>query len=534
MKADGHYTREDLEAVFDGGFHLPDGFLFGVANSAYQVEGGFNGPGEPCNNWAKWERSGRAEPTGESARFWNDYPAFIELARDIGLGGFRMGLDWSRVQPATYLDAGRVPPFDDHAVERYSDILAAMKAAGLEPMVTLQMFTHPLWLGIDLWLDEKKVDFYLEFVEHVCREVNSLLLEKHRLGPIRYWITINEPNILSLMSYLMAWYPHGVLGVRKCGRAWGNMISAHARAYDLIHQVYSDNGWSEPAVSFNTGCASPYLLGKVALDIVAARTCGIERDSLPVHLSSRKEAFEEEVSRCPAVRPVSRTVRLLEKALLWGTSVLFDINDFSAGVDALYASPRPRKMDFIGIDVYDPFFASMVRRPGRRTAGGVGILPAAREWEWTVNPAVLYHFLKAESSGIEGVPVIVVENGMAYRVKRGKAYPRLDGMTRDRFLQGFLFEAMRAMKEGVPLQGYFHWTLVDTYEWGTYQPRFGLYTVDRANRASVRPVDCWGTDAAGVYGEIVAALSSGDNGRMIDVFERDFATCPPPKKQSVR
>lgn len=146
MKFRRHFGRRELEKLFDD-FSLPDDFLFGVANSAYQVEGGFNGPGEPLNNWVEYENSGRAERSGEAIRFWTDYPEQVELAAGIGLNAFRMSIEWARVQPETSSNARSVPPFDVAAIEAYSDMIASVMNAGMEPVVTLHHFTSLIGLG---------------------------------------------------------------------------------------------------------------------------------------------------------------------------------------------------------------------------------------------------------------------------------------------------------------------------------------------------------------------------------------------------
>lgn len=522
MRFERHYSRDDIERLFGSGFSLPEEFLWGVSNSAYQVEGGYNGPGEPCNNWAEPERKGKVERTGEATRFWTEYPKFIELAQGLGLNGFRMGVDWSRVQPTTLTVPGKPPPFDRDAIERYAEILGAMMAAGLEPMVTLHMFTHPAWLGQNLWLEYENVGYFTRFAREVAGSVNDLLVEKHRQHPVKYWITINEPNVLAIVTYLLHWYPHKSFGIHNCGRAWGNMLAAHCRAYDTLHRVYEEKGWQRPYVTFNTGCNSIYLLEKVALDLVNARINGVERKDLVSYLEQGRLDWEEEIARCPDVRRVSWVSRLMERALAGGTRFFFDLDDFANGIEAIYESEEPRKMDYVAIDLYDPFFRNALKAPTWRDVRERRLNLNAEEWEWVLNPRALYHFLKAECINAPGLPVVIVENGMAYKVYRGKVEARRDGATRDRFLQCFIYEAMRALKDGVPLKGYFHWTLIDTYEWGRYEPRFGLYTVDRTGRkAGVSPVDTWGIDAGKAYREIATALVSGDRKRIAGAFLKD-------------
>src|SRR4051812_13723231 len=96
----------------------PSGFLWGVATSAYQSEGGYNGAGEPQTNWAWAEQSGDVVPSGKAAEFWTRYPEDFDRAGQLGLNAFRLGFEWSRVQPTTSLEAlAEPPPFDISALD---------------------------------------------------------------------------------------------------------------------------------------------------------------------------------------------------------------------------------------------------------------------------------------------------------------------------------------------------------------------------------------------------------------------------------
>src|SRR5207249_6316088 len=124
---------------------VPDGFRFGVATAGFQIEGGYNGPGRPANNWAGWERTGRVEPSGDALGFWDGYEQQLDRAVAAGCDAFRLSVEWARVEPAE----GAV---DDTALDRYAAILDACGERGLEPLVALHHFTHPAWLGEEFWL----------------------------------------------------------------------------------------------------------------------------------------------------------------------------------------------------------------------------------------------------------------------------------------------------------------------------------------------------------------------------------------------
>ena len=517
-----HFDRHDLEDLFDENFKLPDDFMFGVANAAFQVEGGFNGQGEPLNNWVELERSGKVEPCGEAVRFWTDYPEHIELATGMGLNGFRMSLEWARVQPGTGPSSGGVPSFDRSAIEAYSDMIAAMMKAGTEPVVTLHHFTHPYWLGLDFWLERDRLYLFRAYVEEMAGSLNSLLVEKHSLRPIRYWVTINEPNVFSLLTYTLRYFPHQKGGLAETARCWSNMMDAHCRAYDAIHQVYEQKGWEAPLVSYNTFHWSTYYMDKVMTDLLLARSNGVERSGIQAYIDRSKADWDTEIAKSPQPLKAPWVNLKLEELVEKLTPRTFSLERFSDGIDAVYSSPLESKLDYLAIDYYDAFFRYQPKLPSPRDMREGRFTPSAELWEQVLNPGALYHFIKGEAINGEGLPVIVLESGMCYRVRDGRVEARHDGATRDRFLQSYIYEVLRAMKDGVPVKGYFHWTMVDNYEWGSYEPRFGLFTVDRS-RSPVRisSVDAWGVNAGRVYGDIVTALASGDRARILSAFSSD-------------
>jgi hypothetical protein len=185
-------------------------------------------------------------------------------------------------------------------------------------------------------------------------------------------------------------------------------------------------------------------------------------------------------------------------------------------VDVVGASPRPRAVDAAGFDWYDPIASHAMRMPGRRLAGGGG---RGRDWTFgralwdTVSdPAALGSWCATEAALRPGLPLWVVENGMATRVRDGRAEPRADGMDRPRYVREHLGAVADAIAAGVPVRAYLHWSLVDNYEWGTYEPRFGLFGLDRSDPAQVHwlDTDSAGADAAGAFSRVVAGLRAGD------------------------
>jgi len=129
-------------------------------------------------------------------------------------------------------------------------------------------------------------------------------------------------------------------------------------------------------------------------------------------------------------------------------------------------------------------------------------------WDDLVDPPGLDRYCRANAT--EGLDLWVVENGLCNRVRRGRSYPRLDRWDRIRYLRANLASVVDAIANGVPLGAYYHWSLTDNYEWGSYEPRFGIHAVDRERGIRILDNDALGADAAGTYRSIIEGLRSGD------------------------
>ncbi len=480
---------------------LPDDFLFGVATSGFQVEGGFNGPDEPANNWVAWEQVGRVAPSGDAVGFWDRPEEALDRAAALGCNSFRLGIEWARVFP----DHQRT---DATALARYTDIVRACRQRGLEPLVTLHHFTHPSWLGEDLWLRPDAPRRYRAWARVVAEA----------LAPsVRHWVTINEVNVLAVSSWVLGTFPPGrSLSFADAASAVDNLLAAHVAGYEEIHRVRPD-----AVVTTNNASLGVYELDRMLTDLLLARGAGVERRDLEGWIGDRRRLHEELL---PAVGPADRLLRRLAAlGSPYGSGRLHRTGPgrsgrraggpFHRAVDAVYDSPHPRTLDVLGLDYYDPVVARHFRVPGHRTAGGRHPGPSRELWDDVPDPAGLTRWLVAQHDLAPGLPVWVVENGMCNRVRDGRSYPRTDGWDRPRYLRENLAAVMAARDAGVPVAGYWHWSLVDNYEWGSYEPRFGLFGVDRARGdRGMRWIetDALGHDAAGAYRDIIAGLRSGD------------------------
>ncbi|MDP9343762.1 MAG: family 1 glycosylhydrolase [Actinomycetota bacterium] len=493
----------DLAVLEAGAF--PGGFSFGVATAGFQVEGGYNGPGQPRNNWYDWEAAGRVEPSGIANDSWRRFEEDLDVASAMGLDTFRLSVEWARVQPtasASATENEEEPPFDRDAVERYVEILAAARGRGLDPLVTLHHFTLPRWLGLSFWQREDSPRVFAAYVRQVVTLLDEGLAARGE-PPIRRYVTLNEINALAIGTWFGGWFPGGrPLHLPDLRRGLDHLLAAHVRAYDAVHDVHVERGWARPQVITNNVSLSIYESDRSLIDLLLARRRGVDRDALPAYLADRRTRWRSVCKRMAGPSQAASEL-LLAGLARWNVR-----HGLPATSDALYASPRPDKLDAIAIDFYAPWAKGRFRAPGHRTSGERWRYPVRPLWEDPPAPGAFVDFCRANADE-PGLPLWVVENGLCNRVHDGVSYPRPDGWNRVRYLRAYLGRLAAAVAEGLPVEAYLHWTLYDNYEWGSYEPRFGLLGVDRSRGATRLERDSMGDDAAGAYGTIVRALRTG-------------------------
>jgi beta-glucosidase len=195
---------------------FPDGFFWGAATAAHQIEGN-----NLHSDWWRAEQRGLLPHRSEAAcNSWQDWRADIELLKRMGLNAYRLSVEWARIEP----EPGR---FDDAALDTYRQQLAALKQAGIEPMVTLHHFTSPAWLADrGGWTSPEVVDRFAEYTQKVQEATQGL---------VRWWITINEPSILGFKAYLEgSWPPHEPNSLRGYTRLMRHARKGHARARRIL------------------------------------------------------------------------------------------------------------------------------------------------------------------------------------------------------------------------------------------------------------------------------------------------------------
>jgi beta-glucosidase len=202
---------------------FPDGFLWGAATAAHQIEGN-----NVHSDWWAAEQAGLLpHPSDEACDSWNRWPDDVKLLSDIGLNAYRLSVEWARIEP----ERGQ---FDQAALDTYRRQIEALKQAGIEPMVTLHHFTNPQWL-VDQggWKQPDVVPRLAEYTDRVAHQLGDL---------VRWWITINEPSILAVKGYVEgSWPPHRPWDLRGYLRLLRHAGSAHVQSRRAIRAHRPDS-----------------------------------------------------------------------------------------------------------------------------------------------------------------------------------------------------------------------------------------------------------------------------------------------------
>ncbi|MEK7121111.1 MAG: glycoside hydrolase family 1 protein [Patescibacteria group bacterium] len=207
---------------------FPEGFKWGSATSAYQIEGGnHNDWSSQCRNCLSLNpsRRPRIPCAGKACDSYNRYEEDFDIAKKLNQNIHRFSIEWSRIEPKE----GR---FDPEAMHHYVNVVKALRERGIEPMVTLWHFTNPVWFAEKSgWLNEKSPEYFTRYAKYV---VDNL---KDKVG---LWITFNEASdVYAAMSYYRGVWPPNKKNIFSAIKVVLNIIKAHTLAYQEIKKIYN-------------------------------------------------------------------------------------------------------------------------------------------------------------------------------------------------------------------------------------------------------------------------------------------------------
>ncbi|MCJ7436855.1 MAG: family 1 glycosylhydrolase [Acidimicrobiia bacterium] len=366
---------------------FPDGFLWGTATAAHQVEGSnWN------NDWWAWEHAeGTAcvEASGDACDHYWRYPSDLDLLTELGFTSYRFSLEWSRIEP----EEGE---WSLAQLDHYARMLDACHERDLLPVVTFHHFTTPRWAAADGgWTNPVTAERFARFCERAVAHLGDR---------IAMACTINEPNVVSTIGYLVGAFPPGrTQDLDGFVKATETLVAAHGRAFEVLKAG-------------------------------------------------------------PGDFPVGLTLSMGD----WGAEPGHEdkIAEYRAHHEDVYLEAA-RGDDYFGVQAY-----SRTRVGAAGVIGpepGVEVLPMGYEYWPTAAEAAIRH-----AAEIVQIPLYVTENGIGTD----------DDEQRVRYLRASLEGVARTIDDGIDVRGFFHWSLLDNFEWAFgYLMAFGLVAVDRTTQA---------------------------------------------------
>ncbi len=410
-------------------------FVWGAATSSYQIEGAATKDGRGPSIWDTFSATPGKVDGGDTgavaADHYHRHPEDIALMKELGLGAYRFSIAWPRIQPD---GSGRI---EQRGLDFYRRLTDGLLEAGIEPWPTLYHWDLPQPLEDAGGWPER--DTALRFAEYAA-VVHEALGDR-----ISHWTTLNEPWCSAFLGYATGRHAPGRTDPAAAVRAVHHLLLGHGLAAAALSEA-------RIGITLNLSHVSPYA----ATDQDAVR---------------RIDGLQN---------------RLFLDPVLLGEYPRDVIADLSALTDFSFVRPGDLKaiaapLDFLGVNYYSPSLVSeggegptaypgsehIAMRDGGRPRTGIG---------WEIDPDGLLQLLTRLDRDYPVPPLYITENGAAFPEE-------LHDSGRISYLDGHLRACAEAIARGVPLDGYFVWSLLDNFEWSYgYAQRFGIVHVDYATQ----------------------------------------------------
>lgn len=427
-----------------------DGFLFGTATASYQIEGAVKEGGRGPSIWDTFTHTkgkiARGENGDVTVDFYHRFAEDLALLDSMHFKNFRFSISWSRIFPN-----GTGTP-NPEGVAFYHRVIDACLQRGITPWVTIYHWDLPQALqDKGGWTNREILGWFSDYADFLTKTYGA---------KVKHWMVLNEPTAFTAGGYFAGIHAPGEKGLKNFLKAAHHAALCQAEGGRIIRR-------NVPGALVGT-----------------TFSCADEQAYRPDKKSDQRtrRRFEAVFNRM-----------FIEPALGMGYPV--DALPMLKKIEKKIARPGDMErlrfdFDFIGVQTYTrqvvkhsiwpPIIWGKEIKPADR-----GIQPQdITEMGWEAYPEGIYHLLK-HFAAYKGVrQIIVTENGAAFpdRVENGA----VNDTRRVQYYQEYLAQVLRAKNEGVPVNGYFCWTLMDNFEWAEgYKPRFGLVYVDFATQQRI-------------------------------------------------
>ncbi|MCP3783958.1 GH1 family beta-glucosidase [Micromonospora sp. A3M-1-15] len=426
---------------------FPEGFVWGAATAAYQIEGAVAEDGRAASIWDTFSRTpGKVFQghTGDVAcDHYHRYADDVALMADLGLRAYRFSVAWPRIRP------DGTGPVNPRGLDFYDRLVDALLDRGIDPIVTLYHWDLPQALeDRGGWTARETTEHFADYA----------LAVHQRLGDrVRTWTTLNEPWCSAYLGYGNGVHAPGGRDAGAAFRAVHHLLLGHGLAARALRAA----GAEVVGITLNLADVQPADAGSAA-DAAAVRLVdGLQNRIFLDPLTGA--GYPDDV--------LAHVGRIVEPDF---------VRD---GDEKVIAAP----LDLLGLNYYAPTYvagraggAGSSAYPG--TEGGVEFLPPVgplTDMGWMIEPAGLTRLLERVAADYPGLPLIITENGGAFPDRNTEGTGSVADTDRVAYLDGHLRAVHEALARGVDLRGYLVWSLLDNFEWAEgYRKRFGIVHVD--------------------------------------------------------
>jgi beta-glucosidase len=416
---------------------FPKGFVWGVATAAYQIEGAWNEDGKGESIWDRFSHTPGKVANGDTGDVacdhYHRWREDVALMKELGLHAYRFSVSWPRLLPE-----GR-DRVNVAGLDFYSRLVDALLEAEIEPFITLYHWDLPQALqDHGGWPTRTTAEAFVEYADMATRKLGDR---------VKHWITLNEPYVSAMVGYLEGRHAPGHSNLDDALAASHHLLLAHGWAVPVIRR---NSPGAQVAITLNLSGQTP------ASPSAADRAAAWQQDGV--------------VNRW-FLDPLSARGYPADIVQHYGRPMDF------VQADDLEAIAAP--LDSLGVNYYTRgMVRSSVVPEAENAPRTVFPNPERTEMGWEVYLEGLYELLGRLHFDYRFPALYVTENGAAYPDQIGPD-GQVDDPLRVAFLKGHLASAARAIAAGVPLRGYFAWSLLDNFEWAHgYSKRFGLIYVD--------------------------------------------------------
>lgn len=418
---------------------FPEDFIWGAATASYQIEGAASEDGKGESIWDRFSHTPEKvlnEDTGDvSCDHYHKYKRDVQIMKEMGLKGYRLSVSWPRIFQS---GGGQV---NQKGMDFYARLIDELLKNGIEPIVTLYHWDLPQALQEKGGWGSRDISEY--FAQYAAYMFNGLG------DRVKKWITINEPWCVAFLGHATGEHAPGLHDYPLSVQVSHNAILSHAKAVQAFREL-------------NTG-------GKIGITL---------------NLTPAYPATESEDDRAAVEIADGFANRWFLDPVLKGTYPEDMMKFYYGKLNSPVIEPEDMKtiagshIDFLGINNYT---RSVVKKSDSNILGYEEIKPKRSKYTdmgWEIYPDGLYDLLVRVSRDYNSPHIFITENGAAFKDKPSPE-GSVDDDDRIDYLKQYLTAAQRAVQDGVKLDGYYVWSLMDNFEWAWgYTKRFGIVYVD--------------------------------------------------------